>query len=194
MKRYTLGFLALATALVIAPSALALPLIVGTFGIGGGNDQWSATGITFSNTLANERDATGDLATVFGITPATTPTTINHTPFTFLSPDGLFLSTNSGGATFTITGPINVSLDNSEFLDISGTGILNLPGYAPTLATFSFDSTDSGNNFGSSGSSTFGIDITSEDVPPGVPEPSSFLLFGSGLLSFAGLLRRKLAK
>jgi hypothetical protein len=62
------------------------------------------------------------------------------------------------------------------------------------LATFSFDSTDSGNNYGSSGSSTFGFDITSQDVTPDVPEPSSFLLFGSGLLSFAGMLRRKLAK
>ena len=192
MKRHVLGFLALITSLVITPSVLALPLIVGTFGVGGGNDQWSATGITFSNTLANERDATGNFATVFGISPATTPTTINHTPFTFLSPDGLFLSTNTGGATFAITGPINVSRDDSGFLDISGTGILNLPGFAPTLATFSFDSTDSGNNFGSAGSSTFGIDITSEGVS--TPEPSSFLLFGSGLLSFAGLLRRKLAK
>jgi hypothetical protein len=192
MKRYTLGFIALATALAIAPAAFAAPLIVGSFGVGGGNDQWSATGITFSNTLATERDATGDLATVFGLSPATTPTTIDQSVFTFATPDGLIVSTNTGGATFTITGPIVVSLNTSEFLDISGTGILNLPGFAPTLATFSSDSTDSGNNYGTSGSSTFGIDITSEAVPPTIPEPSSFLLFGSGLLSFAGLLRRKL--
>jgi hypothetical protein len=193
MKKLTFGFIALATALAITPAASASSLIAGSFGVGGGNDQWSATGITFFNTLGNERDATGNFATVFGAAPATTPTTINQSTFTFLSPDGLMISTNSGGATFTITGPINVSLDNSEFLDISGTGILNLPGYAPTLATFSFDSTDSGNNFGTSGSSTFGFDITSQGVPP-VPEPGSFLLFGTGLLGVAGMLRRKLAK
>jgi len=193
MKKNTLGFLALATALAIAPAASALPLIVGSMGVGGGNDQWSATGVTFTNTLANERDATGDLATVFGVSPATTPTTINNSAWTFASPDGLMLSTNTGGGTFTITGPITVVADSSQFLDISGTGILNLPGFAPTLATFSFDTTDSGNNFGTGGSSTFGFDITSEDVSP-VPEPGSLLLLGSGLLSFAGFLRRKLAK
>ena len=193
MKKLAIGFLALATALAVTPSALAAPLIVGSFGFTGGDDQWSATGTTFTNTLGNERDATGDFATVFGVSPATTPSTIDITMLTFLSPDGLIVSTDTGGVTFTITGPIDVSLDNSEFLNLSGAGILNLPGYAPTAATFSADSTDSGFNFGAGGSSTFGIDITSEGVPP-VPEPGSFLLFGSGLLSFAGLLRRKLLK
>jgi hypothetical protein len=96
-------------------------------------------------------------------------------------------------ATFTITGPINVSLDNGDFLDISGTGILTLTGYAPTEATFSFDSTDSSSSYGTTGSSTFGIDITATGVSA-TPEPSSLLLFGSGLLGFAGMLRRKLAK
>jgi hypothetical protein len=193
MKRKIFGFLALATALVFTPAAFASPLIIGTFGVGGGNDQWTTTGITFTNTSATERDATVNFAAVFGVSPSTTPTTIDVTHFTFLSPDGLFLNTNTGGATFTITGPINVALDNSEFLNFSGTGILNLPGYAATLATFSFTSTDSSLNYGTTGSSVFGIAITSQGVSP-TPEPSSLLLFGTGLLGFAGLMRRKLAK
>lgn len=193
MKKLTFGFIALATALAFTPAALADSFIVGTIGVAGGNDQWSATGITFTNTSATERDATGDLATVFGSSPATTSTTIGVTNFTFSSPDVLIFTTSTGVATFTITGPINVSLDNGDFLDISGTGILTLTGYAPTEATFSFDSTDSSSSYGTTGSSTFGIDITATGVSA-TPEPSSLLLFGSGLLGFAGMLRRKLAK
>lgn len=185
----------MATALAISSAASADPLIVGSIAVGGGNDQWSGTGIVFTNTSALERDATGDLATVFLVSPATTPTTINQSNYLFSSPDVLILTTSTGGATFTITGPIDVSEDDNTFLNISGTGILTLTGYSPTLATFSFTSTDSGHNYGigASSSSGFTFAITSEAVPA-VPEPSSFLLFGSGLLSFAGLLRRKLAK
>ena len=202
MKRYTLGFLALATALAFAPSALADPLIVGTLGVSGGNDKWDASGsfVTFTTPSGTVSDNGGN----FSIILTGTAVTINNSNFLSATPDGLFFTTASSGgniATFTITGSVDVTQPLNtqgniggigEYLDVSGTGILNLTGYAPTLATFSFDSTDSNQNFGV-GSSTWGIDITSEGVPP-VPEPSSFLLFGSGLLSFAGLVRRKLAK
>jgi hypothetical protein len=190
MKRFTLGFIALATALAITPSALALPLIVGNIGVTGGNDKWSGTAVTFTTTSGSVADEGGDFV---GIVPLSSATTINAGVLTYLSPDVLWFTTSLGGVTFTITGPVYVTELNGTNLQISGTGILTLAGYAPTLATFNSNSTDSNGNYGAS-SSTYGIDITSEAIAPGVPEPSSFLLFGSGLLSFAGMLRRKLAK
>jgi hypothetical protein len=129
--------------------------------------------------------------------------TINNSSFLSAAPDGLFLTTASSGgnvATFTITGPVDVTqpVDQSQgsgtgqYLDISGTGILNLTGYAPTLATFSFDSTDSNQAYGAN-SSTWGIDISSKAVSP-TPEPGTLSLFGTGLVGLVGLLRRKLLK
>ena len=94
MNKITLGLTALAMAIAIAPAASATE-IVGTLGISGGNDQWSNTGITFTNPSATERDATGDFATVLGPSPASNPATINDTTFSFANPDGL---------TFTVPG------------------------------------------------------------------------------------------
>ncbi len=183
MKKLTFGFLALAMVLAVTPAALA-DQITGSLGVGGGNDQWSATGITFSNTGAIARDATGAFGTILGVSPVMNPATIDDANYLFSAPDVLIFTVGASTATFTITGPINVVLDNSQFLLFSGTGILTLTGYSATPGTFSFSGTDSGNNFGVSGSSTFGFDISA--TPTATPEPSSLLLFGTGRLGLAG--------
>jgi len=191
MKKYSIGLLAIAVALVIVPAASATE-IVGSIGVGGGNDVWSASGISFNNPSAIARDATGDFATILGVSPAITPATINDTAFSFTSPDTLIFTVGKGIATFTMTGPLDVFLDNSEFLNLSGTGLLTLTGYAPTSAVISLASTDSSSNRGATGSSTYGIDIAATPTSP-TPEPSSLFLLGSGLLGFAGLFRRSQA-
>src|ERR1035438_3022307 len=192
----TLALVALAL-LVAAPLAMADPFIVGTIGVTGGNDNWSATVLNLSSTTGIVADATGSFegttSPIVNIPVSPAPgdgVVMGFTTLTFSSPDVLIFTTNLGVATFTITGPITVALDTSEFLNLAGTGVLTLTGYAPTLASFSSDSTDSGLNFGNGGSSTFGIDITSEqEAPPGVPEPGTLSLFGTGLLGLAGMLR-----
>ena len=189
MKVFTFGLIAIAAALIIVPGASATQ-IVGSIGVGGGNDVWSATGISFNNPSAIARDASGDFASILGATPATNPATINDTVFNFTSPDSLIFTIGNDTATFVITGPLDISLDNKDFLNLSGAGTLYLTGYDPTPANFNLASTDSSSTWGSTGSSTYGIDVSATPTP----EPGSLTLLGTGLLGFAGMIRRKLAK
>jgi hypothetical protein len=193
MKKFALGFLALAMAIATAQTALATA-ITGTLGVTGVNEQWDTTGITFSNPVAFARDATGDYAAALGGNAAITPTTIDSTTLTFASPDELIFTVGTSTATFTSTGPVNIALNNDEFLDLSGTGMLTLTGFDPTPGTFSFSATDSNDNFGAAGSSTFGFDITATPEVSSTPEPSSLILLGSGLAGLASIVRRKRSK
>ena len=68
---------------------------------------------------------------------------------------------------------------------------MTLAGYSSTLADFSFDSTDSSNNSGRTGSSTFGFDITSP-APTVTPEPGTLSLMGLGLIGMTVMFRRQL--
>jgi hypothetical protein len=187
--------------LAAAPLAMADPYIVGTIGVTGGNDNWSATVLNLTSTTGVVADATGSFEGATSpivnipISPAAGDGAVwNFSTLTFATPDVLIFTTNLGVATFTISS-LSIALDTNEFLNLSGTGVLTLTGYAPTLATFSSDSTDSSLNFGNGGSSTFGIDITSQaEAPPGVPEPGTLSLFGTGLLGLAGMLRSRFSK
>jgi hypothetical protein len=200
MKKFSISLLALAAVLAITPSALADPFIIGTIGVTGGNDNWTATALNLTTTAGVVADATGSFEGTttpvvnIPISPAPgSSATLGFTTLTFASPDVLIFTTTMGVATFTITGPISVDLNTDEFLDLSGSGTLTLTGYAPTLETFSSDSTDSSFNSGVGGSSTFGIDITSLGESA-VPEPGTLNMFGAGLLGLAGMLRSRFSK
>lgn len=184
MKKFSVALLALATILAFAPAAMADPIqINGSIGITGGNDTWSATGVSFGTTTALITDHTG----AYNSIPFGSPATITENALTFASAAGEIFTFTYGSevGTFTITN-LWVSLDNGVNLNVSGLGILSLTGYADTLGAFNFNSTDSNGNFGAN-SSTFGIDVAAEPAP----EPESLLLFGTGLIGIAGLVRRK---
>ena len=190
MKNLKLGLFALATALVLTPVAFADP-IVGSLDVGGGNDQWTTTNITFTNVNATGRDFTGTFQTVFG--NGTAAATILTNPITFNDPDKLIFEVGDYLATFTITNAINIVYDGVDFLNVTGSGYLTMAGYDDTRAVFNLTSTDTNSNRGASGSSGYSFVVTTYGVAV-TPEPTSLLLLGSGMLGLAGMLRRKMAK
>jgi hypothetical protein len=183
MKKFAFALLAMATALAITPSALG-DSISGQIGINGSSDKWTVSQVSFSNkspsnaTVAGSPATGGSLASLIGDT-VTFPTN----PLVFSTADGKEMFSVEGGlATLTIN-TLVVDYDTALALILNGTGTLTETGYAPTAATWSLSSTKTGGT-------TFGIDATT----PTVPEPSSLLLLGTGLLGLAVVVFRKAAK
>src|ERR1019366_1812244 len=109
---------------------------------------------------------------------------------------------------FFVTGP---SLPNflGTFQDISngfvaantaaaasndGTQGWDIPGY-PVGGPATCNFRQSGTNFGGCGVGGESFTLSGGTVPPpSTPEPSSIMLFGSGILGLAGILRRKMTR
>lgn len=113
--------------------------------------------------------ATGDYASIPNYSPVTFST------FSFNPPDSNFQlwSLSVGSTTYTFdASTVQVDLQNSSFLNLSGTGTALITGFLPTSGNWTI--TDTG---GGSAMFTFGASTT----VAGVPEPSVFVL----VLSFA---------
>jgi hypothetical protein len=181
MKKISITLLALATATVLAPAAMA-GTITGSLGVNGASDTWTlptpTSTLTFSNKTGSATvsafSTSGSLTSVVGddVTFVTNPLTLSAA-----GADGKELFSTGDGVTFTIS-TLDVVLDSKSFLDLSGIGWLTQAGDAPVEAYWSFSSTKSGGT-------TFGIDINP------VPEPSDLLMLGTGLLGLAFVAFRK---
>ena len=88
-----------------------------------------------------------------------------------------------------------LSISNATDAASDGTQGWDIPnGGSGGLATCNFR--QSGTNYGNCGfgGESFTLSNTGTVPPPSTPEPSSIMLFGSGILGLAGVLRRKMTR
>jgi hypothetical protein len=127
-------------------------------------------------------------------------------------------STSFGGTINTLSGVTNTSLGTNQYgynlYQASYSSFGSLPWSGAGYVTLSNACTNSGcsvstpiywdensgpstayeNTLGSVPSEAFTLTGTTTTPPPTTPEPSSIMLFGSGILGLAGVLRRKLTR
>jgi hypothetical protein len=169
-------FAALTLALALSASSAMAASVTGAISISG-NDSYNATGITFTGNgiVLNSSGTLSLYATAL-------TTQVGLTSFNFATASGteLFFSPTSGPSnfTFTITGPVTVTHNGSDFLNVLGNGTFTETGFDATAGSFNL--TAQGNQLVSF---TLGASAT--------PEPNSLILLGSGMLSGAGMLLRR---
>jgi PEP-CTERM motif len=188
-----LRFVVTALVLVVCP-LVAHADFVDTFAVnitvGSGFTPTDAAGGTVSLDVTTGKWVSADVSYYLGGNPADVVATFTMLDGSYPHPDftyTFFLSDQSS------TAPFSLALPVSSLVDYTGGSICSM--IAPCsdgveyMSAFAFPKTDP---YVESGSLTL---ISSVDPPSAVtPEPSTFVLFGTGLLSIAGVVRRRLVR
>ena len=178
MKKFKI--LLMACLLVATGSASALPItgslgFSGSYTLNGGTSLADTSGI---NITGNTATITGVVDGVFATAGITAGDTASYSDFILGAPTANLWSI--GGFSFDLTKMI-VDFQTSNLLALSGIGIITSTNsnLDPTLGNWTFTANSFGGNFTFSSSA-------------GVPEPTTAMLLGIGLLGFGAL--RKLRK
>lgn len=181
MKKIVLKSLAtFAVGFVMTAGVASAELISGEVSISGGfeptggTDLSSATGLEFTE-ITN------------GYTLVVTGTTGNFSEIDdtygtisdFLFSDSDFILWEIDGFTFTLE-TISIDTQNATDLDLSGTGYISYAGYDDTPGAWNF-----------SGQTVSGATFSWSSTNSAVPEPTTMLLFGTGIAGLASFRRRQ---
>lgn len=159
--------------------------ITGSIGFSGGDTTGgslaTATQITFANMIVNALPApTGTYAAV----PGNTSVTMKPLAFSPFVPNNPLWTFTVGPTTYSFdAATATVQTQNTNFLNIMGTGTAHVTGSTDTPFFYSVTATDAA---GGGTSITAGVSNNAQVVPV----PPSLVMLGSGLIGFVAIRRR----